>query len=180
MVIKSTQKGKVGTIWPMDLVFMSTFDDKIRLASLYVPLWFSLTLHLQLNLSDRHTTIWNLWEWTSTTIHFLIWHILLTWIPSWNIQLPGQPKLCMEYFIAAWVCKCSLVYPYLLGGRIWIFHFEATMRGLWSSSPPSLQTLCHWSNPITNLKECVVVVSLRVPGEGPAWCSDTFAIFFYY
>ncbi len=39
---------------------------------------------------------------------------------------------------------------------------KATTGGLWSSSPPSLQTLCHWSNPITNLWECVVVVPLRI------------------
>ena len=29
--------------------------------------------------------------------------------------------------------------------------FKATTGGLWSSSPPISQTLCHWSNSITNL-----------------------------
>ena len=28
LVIKSTCEYKVGTMWPMDLVFMSTFDDQ--------------------------------------------------------------------------------------------------------------------------------------------------------
>ena len=30
---------------------------------------------------------------------------------------------------------------------------KATTGGVRSSSPPSLQTLCHWSNPITNLRK---------------------------
>ncbi len=40
-------------------------------------------------------------------------------------------------------------------------HFKATTGGLWSSSPPSLQTLCQWSSPIANLRECVMVVSFQ-------------------
>ncbi len=40
------------------------------------------------------------------------------------------------------------------------YKFKATTGGLWNPSRPSLQNLCHWSNPITNLWECVVVVSL--------------------
>ncbi len=33
---------------------------------------------------------------------------------------------------------------------------KATTRGLWSSSSPSLKTLRHWSNAITNL--CMIVI----------------------
>ncbi len=36
---------KVRTIWPMDLVFMSTFDNQSM--SIGAPLWFSLTLPLK-------------------------------------------------------------------------------------------------------------------------------------
>ncbi len=32
-------------------------------------------------------------------------------------------------------------------------HIKATTGGLWSSSPPISQTLCHWSNTIKNLQD---------------------------
>ncbi len=44
---------------------------------------------------------------------------------------------------------------------------KATTGGLCSSSPPITQTLCHWSNYITNIWGCLGVVSLSAKLRRP-------------
>ncbi len=108
-------------------------------------------------------------KWSDMWCHFME--------PLW-LQGVNDP-LC--YFSLFWperlfvVLKLGTVSSNILGlaGQFWIWRhswkylafpywvaLKATTGGLWSSSPPSLQTLFHWSNPITNLWECIMGVPL--------------------
>ena len=82
-----------------------------------------------------------------------------------SVDITGYQSHSMSSIPICWKSMCRLTPTCLV---------KATMGGLWSSSPPIIQTLCHWINSITNLYGCDGIAPVTQGlYDGWRWASQT-------